>query len=115
MILESDLKHGIGGPCPLLAFLQLLLGFAELGQVERGDLLGVLDLLLVGLDLALQLACKLGHLVLVLLVLVVLEKNLLDPALGLLGGLLVLSGLGLQVAQLLLEQGIKFIANLYVY
>ena len=32
---------------PLLGLLQLLLGLAELGQVERRDLLGVLDLLLV--------------------------------------------------------------------
>ena len=65
-----------------------------------------------GLDFALQLACEVGHPVLVLLVLVVLEKNLLDPALGLLEGLLILCGLGLQVAQLLLEQIIKFTANL---
>ena len=102
-----DLEHGISGPSPLLALLQLLLGFAELGQVERGDLLGVLDLLLVGLDLALQLGCKVGHPVLVLFVLVVLEKNLLDSALRLLEGLLVLSSLGLQVAQPLLEQQIN--------
>ena len=32
---------------PLLGLLQLLLGLAELGQVECRDLLGVLDLLLV--------------------------------------------------------------------
>ena len=64
-----------------------------------------------GLDFALQLACEVGHPVLVLLVLVVLEKNLLDPALRLLEGLLVLSGLGLQVAKLLWEQQIQFIAS----
>ena len=64
-----------------------------------------------GVDFALQLACEVGHPVLVLLVLVVLEKNLLDPALRFLEGLLVLSGLGLQVAKLLSEQQIKFRAN----
>ena len=37
----------LGGLRPLLGLLQLLLGLAELGQVERRDLLGVLDLLLV--------------------------------------------------------------------
>ena len=52
-----------------------------------------------GLDFALQLACEVGHPVLVLLVLVVLEKNLLDSALRLLEGLLVLSSLGLQVTK----------------
>ena len=42
-------------PGPLLRLLKLLLGLPELGQVEGGDLLGLLDLLLVGLDLGLQL------------------------------------------------------------
>ena len=32
---------------PLVGLLQLLLGLAELGQVQRSDLLGVLNLLLV--------------------------------------------------------------------
>ena len=53
--------------CALLGLLQLLLGLPELGQVEGGDLLGLLNLLLVGLDLGLQLGCQLGHEVLVLL------------------------------------------------
>ena len=94
-------------PSAVFGFLKLLLGLTELGQVEGGDLLGLFDLLLVGLDLALQLGGQLGHPVLVLFVLVVLEKNLLDSALRLLEGLLVLSSLGLQVAQPLLEQQIN--------
>ena len=40
---------------PLFGLLQLLLSLAELGQVEGGDLLRLLDLLLVAPDLALQL------------------------------------------------------------
>ena len=43
-------------PGALLSFFQLLLGLPELGQVEGSDLLGLLDLLFVGLDLLLQLA-----------------------------------------------------------
>ena len=46
-----------------LGLLQLLLGLSELGQVEGGDLLGLLDLLLVGLELHLELAGQLGLLV----------------------------------------------------
>ena len=40
---------------------QVGLHCAELGQVEGGDLLGLLDLLLVGLDLALQLVNESLH------------------------------------------------------
>ena len=36
---------------PLLGLLELLLGLPELGEVEGGDLLGLLNLLLVGLHL----------------------------------------------------------------
>jgi len=58
----SSLKNGSssgGASCsqlhfrhfgPLFSLLQLLLGFPELGQVEGGDLLSLLDLLLVGLE-----------------------------------------------------------------
>ena len=66
----------------LLNLLQLLLGLPELGQVEGGDLLGLLDLLLVGLDLGLQLGGEVGHPVLVLLVLTGGEGELLDLALS---------------------------------
>merc|ERR1712001_319399 len=86
-------------PGALLSFFQLLLGLPELGQVEGGDLLGLLDLLLVGLDLLLQLAGQLGHPILVLLVLVDLERELLDLALSLLVALLVLSSPSLDVSK----------------
>ena len=52
-----------------LGLLKLLLGLPELGQVEGSDLLGLLDLLLVSLDLCLQLGRQVAHPVLVLLVL----------------------------------------------
>ena len=77
--MESSLGH-LGA---VLSLLQLLLRLAELGQVEGGDLLGLLDLLLVGLDLHLQLRGQLGHSVLALLVLVLLEGQLLHLPLGL--------------------------------
>merc|ERR1719192_1980568 len=66
----------------LLGLLQLLLGLAELGQVEGGDLLGLLDLLLVSLELHLELAGQLGHAVLVLLVLSLGKVQLLGLALS---------------------------------
>ena len=66
----------------LLNLLQLLLCLPELGQVEGGDLLGLLDLLLVGLDLGLQLGGQVGHPVLVLLVLTGSEGELLALALS---------------------------------
>ena len=45
----------------LLRRLQVSLDLAELGQVEGGDLLGLLDLLLVALHLVLQLVNQLLH------------------------------------------------------
>ncbi|MPC23541.1 hypothetical protein E2C01_016595 [Portunus trituberculatus] len=62
---------------------QLLLGLAELGQVEGGDLLSLLDLPLVGLHLLLKLVDKVLHLLVVLLVLLGLEGELLDAPLAL--------------------------------
>ena len=56
---------------------------AVLGQVEGGDLLGLLNLLLVGLDLALELVDQSLHPLVVLPVLVLLIGQLLDPALRL--------------------------------
>ena len=55
----------------------------ELGQVEGGDLLRLLDLLLVGLDLALQLVDETLHPLVVLPVLVLLVGQLLDVPLRL--------------------------------
>merc|ERR1711982_238378 len=66
----------------LSSLLQLLLGLAELGQVEGSNFLSLLNLLLVGLDLHLQLACQLGHTVLVLLVLTLGKGKFLGLALG---------------------------------
>merc|ERR1719384_2420462 len=99
LVLEGRLRQ----PSTVLCFLKLLLGLPELSQVEGGDLLGLLDLLLVGLDLGLQLTSEVAHGHLVLLVLVVLESELLDLALGLLVTLHVVGGAGLHAAQLNLK------------
>merc|ERR1711973_151567 len=56
---------------------------AVLGKVEGGDLLGLLDLLLVGLHLALQLVDQSLHPLVVLAVLIGSEGELLDGPLGL--------------------------------
>ena len=49
-----ELVHSVlGHPGPLVGLLELLLGLPVLGQVDGRDLLGLLDLLLVGLDLSL--------------------------------------------------------------
>merc|ERR1719288_714213 len=97
--MEGRLSH-LGA---VLSLLELLLGLAELGQVEGGDLLSLLNLLLVGLDLLLELASQVRHTVLVLPVLVILELELLDLALGPLVSLHVLTGLGLNIAEFNLE------------
>merc|ERR1719410_593874 len=67
----------LGGLTAVLGLLQLLLGFPELGQVEGGDLLRVLDLLLVRPRLALQLLHQLAQLLKVLVVLLAGELQLL--------------------------------------
>merc|ERR1719150_2781059 len=85
---------------PLLGLLQLLLTLAELGQVQGGYLLGLLNLLLVHPDLLLQLAGQLAHPVLVLPVFVLLELQLLNPPLRLLVPLVGIGGPCLAVAQL---------------
>merc|ERR1719422_162057 len=56
---------------------------AVLGQVEGGNLLGFLNLLLIGLDLALELVNQSLHALVVLLVLVTSEGQLLDGPLSL--------------------------------
>merc|ERR1719208_60283 len=96
---ESILSHSGA----ILSLLQLLLSLAELGQVEGSDLLGFLNLLLVGLDLGLELGGQVGHAVLVLPVLVILELELLDLTLSSLVRLHVLSSLGLNIAKLNLK------------
>merc|ERR1719322_1810739 len=97
--MESILSHSGS----VLGLLKLLLGLAELGQVEGSDLLSLLDLLLVGFDLGLELGGQVGHAVLVLSVLIILELEFLDLALSSLVRLHVLSSLGLDIAELNLE------------
>merc|ERR1719323_1580984 len=94
-----------GGAGPRLGLGQRLLGhvgtllgpgqvglhLSVLGQVERGDLLGLLDLLLVGLDLALQLVNERLHALVVLPVLLLAVGQLLDLPLGLAEVLLAVS------------------------
>merc|ERR1719323_2610974 len=75
-------------------------GKGELGLGHLGPLLGLLNLLLVGLDLSLQLVGELGHLVLVLVVLFLLELQLLDAPLRLLVALEGLGGLALDSSKL---------------
>merc|ERR1712080_616984 len=87
----------------LLSLLQLLLSLPELGQGESSDLLRLLDLLLVSLDLLLQLGCQLRHSLLVLLVLINLESEFLDPSLRLLIPLSVLPSMSLYIAKLYLQ------------
>merc|ERR1719201_1272748 len=87
----------------LLNLLQLLLGLPELSQVEGGDLLSLLDLLLVGLDLGLRLGGQVGHPVLVLLVLTRREDKLLALALSALVSLAGLSSAGLGARKLSLK------------
>merc|ERR1719208_351743 len=96
---ESILSHSGA----ILSLLQLLLSLAELGQVEGSNLLGFLNLLLVGLDLLLELGGQVRHAVLVLPILVILELELLDFTVGLLVRLHVLSSAGLDIAKLNLE------------
>merc|ERR1719336_1759745 len=100
---RSSSKSCLSHLCSILSLLKLLLSLAELGQVKGSNLLGLLNLLLVGLDLGLELGGQVGHAVLVLPVLVVLELELLDLALGSLVRLHVLSSLGLDISKLNLK------------
>merc|ERR1712242_486844 len=102
-IILSGVKSVLSHPGSVLSLLKLLLGLAELGQVEGGDLLGLLDLLLVSSNLLLELGGEVGHAVLVLPVLLILELELLDLPLGSLVSLHVLSSLGLNIAELDLQ------------
>merc|ERR1712201_61085 len=82
---------------------------AVLGQVQGGDLLSLLNLLLVGLDLALELVNEGLHALVVLLVLVSSEGQLLDGSLSLaqvLADISVASGLGIQLRLQLADAGL---------
>ena len=76
-------KGLLGGLGAVASIRHIVLGLPVLGQVEGGDLLGLLNLLLVGLDLALELVDQSLHSLVVLPVLVLLVGQLLDPALRL--------------------------------
>merc|ERR1712098_287833 len=82
LIYNLDCLDDHGKLGSLLGLLKLLLGLAELSQVEGSYLLSLFNLLLVGLDLHLQLAGKLRHAVLVLLVLTLGKGKLLSLALS---------------------------------
>merc|ERR1719468_256380 len=89
---------GLGLGKSLLSLVSALKGAGEvgldlavLGQVQGGDLLGLLDLLLVGLDLALELVNQTLHALVVLPVLVLAVAQLLDLPLGLAEVLLAVS------------------------
>merc|ERR1719158_56030 len=95
------------------------MSLAELGQVEGSNLFSLLDLLLVGLDLHLQLAGQLRHAVLVLLVLTLGKGKFLGLALGSLVSLGGLSSarlgggkLGLELTDLALQLGHGGLAGL---
>merc|ERR1719411_422901 len=99
-VLGEGLLVGVG---TLGGIRDAVLGLPVLGQVEGGDLLGLLDLLLVGLDLALQLVDQGLHPLVVLAVLVLLVAQLLDLALGLAHVLLGISHAPVLSVQLRLE------------
>merc|ERR1719348_2121651 len=97
-------KEGIASQLgSLLSLLELLLCLPELGQVEGGNLLSILDLGLVDLDLLLELGGELRHPVLVLFVLALGELQLLHLPLRPLVGLEGLAIAGLDVGKLSLK------------
>merc|ERR1711962_1720396 len=96
----------------LLGGLKICLDLSELGKIEGGDLLGLLDLLLVALHLVLQLVHQLLHPLMVLVIFLLREGELLDAAggaplrlLSLNKPALLVVELGLQVLDLLLQPG----------
>merc|ERR1712137_121089 len=103
----------------LLGVFQLMLHLAVLGEIHGGDLLGLLDLALVGLDLGLELLNEILHALHVLAVFLGLEGEFLESSVGLaevLGGLLVAAlfgiELGLEFADAGLELGDDALASL---
>merc|ERR1719422_2973928 len=93
----------------LLGSGEVTLDLAELGQVEGSNLLGLLNLLLVGLDLALELVNETLHALVVLPVLLLAVGQLLDLPLGLAEVLLAVSVapvLGVQLGLELADAGV---------
>merc|ERR1719158_2172642 len=108
-------EGGVSGVSALLSILKLGLHLAELGQVDGGDLLSLLDLSLVGLDLGLEFVHKVLETLLVLAVLIGLEGELLEAAVGLAHVLLGLGVAALLVVQLglqLADSGFEFLDDL---
>merc|ERR1711926_14132 len=106
-IISLDMGRQLGA---FLSFFKLLLSLAELGKVQGSNLLSFLNLLLVGLDLLLELAGKVGHSVLVLLVFILGKLELLGLAVSSLASLHVLRGAGLDRSKLrfqLTDSGLK--------
>merc|ERR1712058_90311 len=104
-IISLDTGRQLGA---LLSFFKLLLSLAELGKVQGSNLLSFLNLLLVGLDLLLELAGKVGHSVLVLLILSLGKLELLDLALS------SLEGLGASTISKLVKEILDFISKVLV-
>merc|ERR1719334_1483276 len=119
-VLGTDFsERSFGDVGALLGIFQLVLHLAVLGEVHGGDLLGLLDLALVGLDLGLELLSMFLHALHVLAVFLGLEGEFLEPSVGLaevLGGLLVAAlfgvELGLEFADAGLELGDDALASL---
>ena len=84
-ILRSQLAYlALGLLGPLGSVLQLVLHLAEFGEIERGNLLGLLELPLVGLDFVLQFLDEVLQTHLTLLLLLGLEGEVLEAAVVLL-------------------------------
>merc|ERR1711872_976253 len=100
-VLGTDFsERSFGHVGALLGVFQLVLPLAVLGEVHGGDLLGLLDLALVGLDLSLELLNEILHALHVLAVFLSLECEFFESPVGLaeiLGGLLVAALLGVEL------------------
>merc|ERR1712029_30931 len=101
---HSHLSHGVFRHlCPVLRFLQFLLSFSKLGQVQSSNFFSFFDLQLVSFDLLLKLIRQFGHPLLILPVLILRKHKFLDLPLRSMIGLDTLTGVGLGVAQLHLQ------------
>merc|ERR1719289_814710 len=110
-VLGSDFaERSFGDVGALLGVLQLVLHLAVLGEVHGGDLLGLLDLALVGLDLGLELLNEILHALHVFAVLLGLESEFLEPSVGfaeVLCGFLVAALLGVELGLQLADAGLE--------
>merc|ERR1719193_2236836 len=110
-VLGSDFaERSFGDVGALLGVHQLVLHLAVLGEVHGGDLLGLLDLALVGLDLGLELLNEILHALHVFAVLLGLESEFLEPSVGfaeVLGGFLVAALLGVELGLQLADAGLE--------